>query len=499
MNTNILKLSILGVAGLFFASCDSFLDEKPSASTDTPISTAEQLLSLYDYAGNVEEQDVTGVYTTDDYEVPVEMYQASPSMFSQVHMGFYALQTEAMASSTSNSLWGGEYSKIFIANTIIFNIDEVSGTDAEKNEALCNAYFMRAWSLFKMATEYCLPYTEANKNTLGLSLRLGVAFTENIGRSSLEETFNQIFADIQKADELCVAEKVPTNKAWRTSKAAINGLLARIYMYMNDYDKALEYTNKSLALANGLYDFNTLGYTSSLSREGTDGWEAQTLENCETVGWSNYRAFSWTEWVYVRRLYLDSQWYCPSRELVALYDQQNDRRFTLFYGAHGAYVKFTVPYDWYCYRIFDDGRYIFSGITTAELLLNKAECMARTGDWQSALSVLTPLREARYNTGTATALTASNQNDALKVILEERRREMPFSSRLMDIKRFAVNDNPNDDVTITRNFYEVTTSIVDDSKPISISVKGDSKVLAIPIPKLEIQNSQGAIEQNPTE
>ena len=87
--------------------------------------------------------------------------------------------------------------------------------------------------------------------------------------------------------------------------------------------------------------------------------------------------------------------------------------------------------------------------------------MVRLGQWQEALNVLTPLRQARYSTGTATALTASSQAEALKVVLEERRRELPFAFRLSDIKRFSVNETPDDDVTITRDFFEVSVTEVD--------------------------------------
>ena len=127
------------------------------------------------------------------------------------------------------------------------------------------------------------------------------------------------------------------------------------------------------------------------------------------------------------------------------------------------------------------------------------ECMVRLGQWQDALNVLTPLRQARYSTGTATALTASSQAEALKVVLEERRRELPFAFRLSDIKRFSVNETPDDDVTITRDFFEVSVTEVDTNTPKTWVIQGNSPALAMPIFQTEIDSSQGMIEQNPGE
>ena len=125
--------------------------------------------------------------------------------------------------------------------------------------------------------------------------------------------------------------------------------------------------------------------------------------------------------------------------------------------------------------------------------------MVRLGQWQEALNVLTPLRQARFRTGTATALTASSQAEALKVVLEERRRELPFAFRLSDIKRFSVNETPDDDVTITRDFFEVSVTEVDTNTPKTWVIQGNSPALAMPIFQTEIDSSQGLIEQNPGE
>lgn len=497
-NNRIKQFAYLLMATIGLSACNSYLDEQPSASSNAPITSASQLLSLYDTWTHAQETDMISAYITDDCGIPLEMQKIASNTFNAEIMCYYSGNSEVMESSNLNMLWQGEYSKIFDANTIISSGKSVTGTQEEINEALCNGYFMRAWSYFKLATIYCLPYTEANREKLGLPLRLDVTFTEDISRKTLGETFDQILSDLKNADELCVVDKAQNSLSWRVSKCAIYGLYARIYLYMGNYKDALTYADKAVALAPTLFDYNTLKWGTSRSYPATSTMPAQKVDYCETNSWNVTKIFKWQESVFTRLQYIRTQWLCPSQDLMDSYDKTNDLRFVYSYVEHDS-RRFSIAYDYYRFDPFYDGRYNISGITTAELLLDKAELMVRTGDWQNALAVLTPLRQARFKTGTATALTATSQAEALKQVLAERRREIPFALRLMDIKRFAVSQTTDDDVTIKHDCYKVTQSGIDLTAPINVSIKGDSPKLAIPIPYLDIQDAQGVIIQNPFE
>ena len=262
MKKHLLKLSFLIVTASMFCACDSFLDKQPSATSDAPITEVSQLLSLYDYVTNTYEYDYPGVYATDDYGVPLALYDASPITFGADQMSLYALSSEVMETTTGNNVWEYEYAKIFNANTIIASVGSVNGSQEEKDEALCNAYLMRGWSFFRLATVHCLPYSEANRSEMGLPLRLGTLFTEDISRATLGKTFDRILDDFREAEKYCVVDRVQEGFAWRASKCAIYGAFARVYLYMNDYDNATTYVDKALALAPGLYDYNNLDWAT---------------------------------------------------------------------------------------------------------------------------------------------------------------------------------------------------------------------------------------------
>lgn len=493
------KLITLTAASMLFASCGDFLDKQPSVSQNTPVEKTSQLLALYDGTGNLTSYNYFAFYSTDDTELPKEMYALNQSQFNiNYQVSNYTHFRDGIIADAQDLFWTGEYEKIYTLNLIINSASSVEGSEDELREALGCAHFLRAYIFFDMATYYCLPWCEANRGALGMPIRLGLDFDENVSRGTLEQTYTQIFADLQAADEYITRTDVDPDKPWRVSKCAINALYSRIYLARGEYEQALEYANAALSNAPALFDYNNFGWGTPASYPAAGDRPAETLEYCETNDWSTNKWLYFDEWIFPHLVENRAQWAMPSTSLTALYDQENDLRFELFFVEHGN-RRMNVLYDWYRYTQFDDGRFIISGLTPQELMLNKAEILVRQGNWQEGLNVLTPLRETRYRTGTATALTASSQAEALKVVLDERRRELPFAFRLSDIKRFSVNETPDDDVTITRDFFDMTTTTVNTSSPKTWVIQGSSPALAMPIFQTEIDSSQGMIEQNPGE
>lgn len=481
-------------ATILLSSCGDYLDKQPSTSTDAPITEARQLLALIDYTTNTEEASAAHIFCTDDNGHSCELLDAQPSNYEYGYFtGFFI---DGMASKAYDGLWNGEYNKIYTANTVIDAAPDMAD-QATANEALANAHFMRAMAYFTLAQYYCRPYCEANKDELGLPIREATDFEENLGRATLGETYDKIFADLARAAELTSVQNVDEEKRWRVSKCAVDAFYARLYLVTGDYRKALDHADKALATAPALFNYNDFkeGRSTTYPANEVLGLPEQTLRYCETNNWSAAQYLYFKEYIYTRFCYNGSQWFIPSRQLRELYDQDDDMRFKWFFVPHGN-RRFNCTFDEYRYATFYDGRYCFSGLGTAELMLVKAEAQVRLGQWQEALPTLDVLRQNRYATGTCTPLTAASRQEALKMVLDERRREMPFAARMMDIKRMAVNETPDDDVIVERDFYRMTLGGYD--KTIRhIRVAGDDKELALPITDVEINASHGMIKQNP--
>ena len=202
------------------SSCDSYLSKVPSPSTSAPINNVEQLVAIYDNAtAFINETNPFACYSNDDADLTAELYKADPSAFAISSTVFYnILHTAGIASQASDGLWNGEYSNIFKANTIINNVDKVTGDESEKIKLKCNAHFLRAYSYFVLAQYYCLPYCEANKNALGLPKRLNTDFEESIARVSLDEIYQLILDDLEIA-AVTPDKSVNPNFPWRICQA----------------------------------------------------------------------------------------------------------------------------------------------------------------------------------------------------------------------------------------------------------------------------------------
>lgn len=137
------------------------------------------------------------------------------------------------------------------------------------------------------------------------------------------------------------------------------------------------------------------------------------------------------------------------------------------------------------------------GPTVPEMLLTKAEAEARLGKVSEAMTSVNTLRKARMdNSADDVELSASNQEEAVKAILDERHREMPYLMRWADIRRLAYNEVDYDDVTVTREFYEVEDGIPNTDKITTYTLPVRSPRYAQPISDIEIKRSGNQIKQN---
>jgi tetratricopeptide (TPR) repeat protein len=510
MNTKINYINIFSLLFLITSifglqSCKKFLDEKPSKSTSLVVSNTEQLSALLNnYSQFYQQGNRTAIYSSDNFGLTTEIYKARPGTFTMAAIEFALWDIENLPNDGREGFWSGEYKKIFYANMVLANLDRVTGSQEEKDILKAESHFIRAYSYFELANTYCLPYTEANKNAQGLPLKTTVSFEEPLVRAPLSEVYNLIESDLEEALKMKV-KLVQNGKArhWRANLPAVNGFAARYYLQRNNYTEALKYANLALDEYSTLVDYNTeMRYGKDqtvLVDGGTSNQKSVKIvypythdnqtDMTDMIGWK--------EFLYFRMLYHESWWYIPSQELLNLYDSDNDLRYKYHYVQNYSYDRGMInpSFSYPGYIFFYKDR-VPSGPTTAEMYLIKAECLARTDKVPDAISAVNMLHIKRMKTGTP-ALTASNKDQAIKVILEERRREMPFSMRWFDLRRFNNNDYPGDDVVLNRTFFPYTTANVNGSEsPINYTLEKNSTRYAAPIPQTEIISSQGVIQQN---
>lgn len=505
---NTYKYIVSFVIGLFLLiGCNDFLDEKPSKSTSLVITTLDQLeYILNSYSIFYQESNRAAIYSSDDYGLLPELFEARSNTYSVAGVQFATWNIENLPFDTRENYWQSEYRKIFYANMVLANLPKVSGSEADKERVKNEAHLIRAVSMWNLVQTYALPYTDANADEPGMVLKESTSFEESYVRSTISETYDFIEKDLNEALKLSNEMEVVNNKfrSWRGSKGAANAYAARYWLHRNDYAKALEYANIALQEHDALMDYNVdMRYSSITSNVTVEGESVPVLYPYTHDNQTDLTdMMEWKELYYFRLMYHESWWYIPSPELLSLYDTEYDLRFKYHMVDNYSFDRGVTnpPYEYPGYIFFFKDR-IPSGPTVAEMLLIKAEALARQDQVIAAMDAVNQLREKRMDSSAPADviyLDASNRSEAITVILEERRRELPFSQRWFDIRRLNNNEDSADDVgTLTRSFYGYNSSTVTpETGLITYTLEKGSRRYAAPIPNTEIQSSEGVIEQN---
>ncbi|MBK7870352.1 MAG: RagB/SusD family nutrient uptake outer membrane protein [Saprospiraceae bacterium] len=164
----------------------------------------------------------------------------------------------------NRDLFTAMYQVINQANNIIAATPDVAdATDAVKNQSLGEAYFARGLAFFDAAMYWGgLPGVYGS---LGISLPLEPAREAvTLPRASIQETWDQIEADLQQAVSLLPETGAPA----RITKAAARGMLARMYLYLKEYGQASDFATQVINDSKfKLLDDYTVVFTGKLSTE----------------------------------------------------------------------------------------------------------------------------------------------------------------------------------------------------------------------------------------
>lgn len=493
-----------------FFSCDDFLEENPSKNDSvTPESLEDFEALLNNYNEFYQESIYPLIFSSDDFELTTTMFDNFNRAYSASDAIYGTWNTELAANESARfSGWPAEWEKVFTANYIIEQIDGVAASEEEKANIKAECYFIRAYSYFVLANVFCLPYSDANLDELGLPIKQTTSFSESTARATLGETYNFIESDLMNALEITrsFGTENGLNNSWRASTAAVNGFAARFYLALNNYSLAQEYAQKALDEYNTLRNYNTGMRFSDIPSFATIFNPApEQVEIFYPYTHDQQRVvedrLEFGESYYFRMLVHPAWAYWPSQDLLSLYDEDYDLRYKFHVVENYSYTRGAIspPFSYPGYIFFFKSD-IPNGPSVPEMLLIKAECQIRQNAWAEGLETANILRAARMDASAPTNainLTAASQEEALTKIIEERRREMPFVHRWYDIKRYNNNDNPADDVILSRTFYPFNSSaIFGGETPVTTTLDVKSRKYAFPIPNEEILISNGELEQN---
>jgi hypothetical protein len=362
----------------------------------------------------------------------------------------YTWSADIFGSSTTSE-WNMPYQQVFYANVVLETAQTLPDGGAatpEGREIRGAALFHRAFAFYQLSQEFAAPYRAASASAdPGIPLKLSSALTDKAGRGTVEETYQRMLTDLKQARALL---PVVTSVKTRPDRSAAYAMLAKVYLSMREFDQAGLYADSCMQLNSTLLDYNTLN--PALSRpfprplpHGTGG---------EAIFYSLAQSYS----------FMSS--FMPVMVDPVLYASyaDNDLRKPLFYTDMPPGKRFRGNYA----GILS----LFSGIATDEVLLIRSECHARKGNIAAALSDLNALLTKRYLTGSFTPLTASTPEQALDLVLSERRKELVGrGTRWSDLRR--LNLEADHAVTLEREMLGIVYRLEPGSKRYTLPIPAD--------------------------
>lgn len=227
--------SFILLAAIPMASCKKYLDEKPNnsiASGDAIVdagSARAAIIGTYDrvqsyYAGNY---PTLGTITADNV-----VFNGTLSEYLQLDQN--AIPTDNVITVAT---YQGIYRTINSANSVIAALPGVSDpllTATEKNKILGEAYFIRALGYFDLARGWGGVQLQL-KPTTDLSVLKGVK------RSTLDQTYDQVLADLIQAEQLLPEDNTTRNRA---QKSTARALRARLHLYRKQWADAETYASQ---------------------------------------------------------------------------------------------------------------------------------------------------------------------------------------------------------------------------------------------------------------
>lgn len=411
---------------LYFIMCfiplscgEGFLDVKPSSNTVVPttLDDFQQLLDVNFLKWAPEILDLQ----TDDYYLNHTYWQSmSNLLFKNTHVW-----ADDIYETVEEELYGWNilYQQVFYANVVLDGLKKVDINAKNQeyyNHVKGSALFVRAMALHYLVQLYSPAYhTESSNSVLGIPLPISSDVNEKVERESVTLCYKRIIDDL-KESAILLRDEVDFG---RPSKAASYGLLARVYLMMGEYNNALDASDNALKLYDNLtdYNLNTIrDYKKSIYMTFmAPATLIQNFSNNTLINESLYNSYEINDLRKKVVLRLSNQGLPIKRDNYGL------------------------------------STYCFSGLDTDEQYLIKAECEARIGEKGDAMATLNYLLKYMYTD--YVDKVAASKEEALAVILEERRKQLVFRGlRWSDLKRFN-RDGAN--ITLTRALGDKTYTL----------------------------------------
>lgn len=483
MKKNILNACVLLALGCGFSGCgNSFLetDYYKGIDVDAGLSTVDNIstalngtyynLYYYYFAGNY-------AISIGDIPTDISYWNSKTGHFDGIYQ-FTFTDTDTYL----KNIWEYGYKTADNAARIIEGAPAIyeSSTAEEKavlDRNMAEAYALRGYAQLLLTNIYA---HQVKVNGTDFSSEPGIVIIDKpiealaqVSRSTVGQSYEAVLSDFKNAISHFDAAGGDRGQLLYFNKAAVYGLLARTYLYLENWDEAMTYAQKALDEAG----ITSLTYKKESYRALYNGGESNSeslfaLAITETQNWSaNSCGALWSTYNF-----------SPSPKLQSLYGE-NDCRTSLI--EWDATSSLTVP-------VFKSGKFSHASGNSAYgtnyivnapemfLIIAEANLKSSNGSLSNAQNALLTVAKRNADITSVSDLPATSEA-LMSFIKDERARELfQEGLRLYDLRRWDEDAEvyaysaPN--VMYTYTNYKISN-------------------LLFPIPSAEI-NSGFGVEQN---
>lgn len=408
----------LFIVSSFLVSCDQNLDLKPFNALETevalqnPSDFTNAIRGVYSSMRGASYYGGWYISTPDILADNLIISSEGRTSKQAIHYWNYS------GNNTWALLWDQAYRTIYRANAILENLDNLD-EGAFRNNIEGEALALRALSHFDMARVYT-KFPQHGAADMGVPYVTSTDVTLVPGRPSVQETYDNILNDFERARDI-IAE---TNGDGRLGVDAVNGLLSRVYLYIQDYDGVISAASAALR---GDPSVGSIDIFPGIWTDATNEGVAFKIRHTEADGTAVGVEYSQTGTTGVRS------------EYVAAYDffqmyQENDVRTSTYFSTSLFADKLFNHIAKYFGRETGSLNVVDTKVLRwAEVYLNRAEAYAAKGMDTEALADLDVVRSQRYTDFASGNETGQALKDAIQL---ERRLELAFEGhRFFDLKR----------------------------------------------------------------
>lgn len=448
------KLLIALCVFLLLASgCRKFFDVRPNTGAINPVTVKdfEEMLNTDSLAlcNYILADFMSDDVRLEDAHLAVDV--ASPYVRS------YLWNAEIWKPGEQDFMYNASYTRILQMNIVLDRIGRTTGDEKQKSIIRAQAQINRAWYYLQLASLYGPDYRETTAAAdLAVPLVLHPDASVQPARATVKQVYDQVLQDLTAA---VATPDLPGmgQDVVHPGKAAGYALLARTYLYMARYPDALAAAQAALNINSSLlkYQQDYAGPVSLLDLSKNP--ETLLARLCVDYDFIRIRQFM----------------FHINPSLYAVLDS-NDIRLLNCFGEGGPYINGAS---------INALAFNYS-LGVPEVMLIKAECLARQGDEDGALALVNELRKNRQ----ITYDPVNNTTDVLTTVLEERRRELYYHGglRLFDLKRLNRDDR----------FAQTLQRFADDGTTVRATLPPNSPRYLMPFSPVIIANNP-AIIQNP--